>query len=89
MTDSVPDGPGLGIILNEEAIKKQLREPGYFEPTPQWDRIPAPIQLAPTCYHGQVDNRTEPKTLGQWVRYVVVAIIALFLVWWMLRVYVL
>ncbi len=36
----VPEGPGLGITLNEEAIKKQLREPGYFEPTPQWDPDP-------------------------------------------------
>ena len=36
-----------------------------------------------------VENRTEPKTAVQWVRYVVVAVIALFLVWWMLRVYVL
>jgi hypothetical protein len=35
-----------------------------------------------------VPNRTEPRTLGQWIRYVVVAI-ALFLVWWMLRLYVL
>jgi hypothetical protein len=34
-------------------------------------------------------NRTEPKTVGQWIRYVVVAAIALFLVWWMLRLYVL
>ncbi len=34
---TVPDGPGLGFTLNEEAVKKQLREPGYFEPTPQWD----------------------------------------------------
>jgi L-alanine-DL-glutamate epimerase-like enolase superfamily enzyme len=33
----VPDGPGLGITLNEEALKKQLSEPGYFEPTPGWD----------------------------------------------------
>ena len=33
----VPEGPGLGITLNEEAVKKQLTEPGYFEPTPQWD----------------------------------------------------
>jgi hypothetical protein len=41
------------------------------------------------CYHGRVPNRTEPKTPGQWIRYVVVAVIALFLVWWMLRVYVL
>jgi hypothetical protein len=35
-----------------------------------------------------LENRTEPKTLGQWIRYVVVAVIALFLVWWMLRLYV-
>jgi hypothetical protein len=35
-----------------------------------------------------VAKRTEPKTAGQ-VRYVVVAVIALFLVWWMLRLYVL
>jgi hypothetical protein len=34
-------------------------------------------------------NRTEPKTIGQWIRYIVVGAIALFLVWWMLRVYVL
>jgi hypothetical protein len=35
-----------------------------------------------------VQNRTEPKTLSQWVRYIAVAAIALFLVWWMLRLYV-
>ena len=33
----VPEGPGLGFELNEGALKKLLREPGYFEPTPQWD----------------------------------------------------
>ena len=33
----VPDGPGLGIELNEKAVKKHLQEPGYFEPTPEWD----------------------------------------------------
>lgn len=27
-------------------------------------------------------NRTQPKTLGQWIRYVVVAAIALWLVIW-------
>jgi hypothetical protein len=36
-----------------------------------------------------VQNRTEPKTFSQWVRYLVVAAIAIFLVWWMLRLYVL
>jgi L-alanine-DL-glutamate epimerase-like enolase superfamily enzyme len=35
---NVPDKPGLGIDLNEEEIKKHLAEPGYFEPTPQWDK---------------------------------------------------
>jgi hypothetical protein len=41
------------------------------------------------CYPRSVPNRTEPKTVGQWIRYVIVAAIALFLVWWMLRLYVL
>jgi len=36
-----------------------------------------------------MQNRTEPRTAGQWIRYVVVAAIALFLVAWMLHVYVL
>jgi L-alanine-DL-glutamate epimerase-like enolase superfamily enzyme len=35
----VPDGPGLGFTINEEALKKQIRQPGsYFEPTPEWDQ---------------------------------------------------
>lgn len=34
-------------------------------------------------------NPTEPKTPMQWIRYMVMAVIALFLVWWMLRLYVL
>jgi len=34
----VPEGPGLGVTLNEEVVKKHLREPGYFEPTPEWDK---------------------------------------------------
>jgi hypothetical protein len=36
-----------------------------------------------------VDNRTEPKTALQWLRYVFMAVIALVLVWGMLRIYVL
>lgn len=34
----VPDKPGLGVTLNEEVVKRHLLEPGYFEPTPQWDQ---------------------------------------------------
>ena len=35
---TVPSGPGLGITLNEDAVKRHLLEPGYFEPTPEWDK---------------------------------------------------
>lgn len=34
----VPDAPGLGFTINEEALRKQIRDGGYFEPTPEWDR---------------------------------------------------
>ncbi len=34
---TVPDKPGLGITLNDEVVKQHLLEPGYFEPTPQWN----------------------------------------------------
>ena len=35
-----------------------------------------------------MENRTEPKTVSGWIRYIVVAAIALFLVWWLLRLYI-
>ncbi len=35
----VPDTPGLGVELNEEVVKKYLRYPGYFEPTPMYDEF--------------------------------------------------
>lgn len=36
----VSERPGLGVTLNEDVIKQHIdpNEPGYFEPTPQWDR---------------------------------------------------
>ena len=34
----VPEGPGLGFTINEEALRKQVRDGGYFQPTPEWDR---------------------------------------------------
>jgi L-alanine-DL-glutamate epimerase-like enolase superfamily enzyme len=33
----VPETPGLGVTLNEDAIKPHLRYPGYFEPTTMFD----------------------------------------------------
>jgi L-alanine-DL-glutamate epimerase-like enolase superfamily enzyme len=35
---TVPGKPGLGITLNEDAVRKRLVPgAGYFNPTPQWD----------------------------------------------------
>lgn len=36
---SVPEAPGLGIDLNPDVIKQHLdpKDPGYFEPTTEWD----------------------------------------------------
>jgi hypothetical protein len=35
---AVPERPGLGVTLNEAVVEQHLLEPGYFEPTPEWDR---------------------------------------------------
>ena len=36
----VPDSPGLGVEVNEEAVKAHLRpKSGLFEPTPEWNEI--------------------------------------------------
>lgn len=35
---TVPSAPGLGITLNDEVMKQHLLEPGYFEPTSEWDK---------------------------------------------------
>jgi L-alanine-DL-glutamate epimerase-like enolase superfamily enzyme len=34
---TVPEKPGLGVTLNDDVMKQHLGEPGYFEPTPQWN----------------------------------------------------
>jgi L-alanine-DL-glutamate epimerase-like enolase superfamily enzyme len=36
---AVPDTPGLGVQLDEDAIKRDLKDPQrqYFAPTPEWD----------------------------------------------------
>jgi hypothetical protein len=47
-------------------------------PLPEW-----------ACYHGRMFNFGKPKTSGDWIVHIAGAIVAIFLVWWMLRVYVL
>jgi len=41
------------------------------------------------CYHCRMFNFGKPKTVGDWIVHIAGAIVAIFLVWWMLRVYVL
>jgi L-alanine-DL-glutamate epimerase-like enolase superfamily enzyme len=33
----LPQGPGLGVELVDDVVREHLLEPGYFEPTPEWD----------------------------------------------------
>lgn len=36
----VPERPGLGVTINEDAVREHLIEgAGYFEPTPEWNEI--------------------------------------------------
>jgi len=36
----VPNSPGLGVEINEAAVRQHLRpKSGYFDPTPEWDAI--------------------------------------------------
>ena len=41
------------------------------------------------CYHCLMFNFGKPKTAADWLVHVAGAIVALFLVWWLLRLYVL
>jgi hypothetical protein len=41
----VQDGPGLGVELVDEVVQQHLYEPGYFEPTPEWDKSPSNDRL--------------------------------------------
>jgi L-alanine-DL-glutamate epimerase-like enolase superfamily enzyme len=35
---NLPTRPGLGVTLNDDVVKQHLAEPGFFEPTPQWNQ---------------------------------------------------
>jgi L-alanine-DL-glutamate epimerase-like enolase superfamily enzyme len=43
----VPEAPGLGFEVNAEALREHLVDwdPGFFEPTPQWDQAPSHDRL--------------------------------------------
>ena len=46
-------------------------------------------RLRGACYYGRMFNFGKPQTVGDWIVHIAGAIIAIFLVWWMLRMYVL
>jgi hypothetical protein len=54
--------------------------------TPVRDRT---LKVACECYDDFVFNFGNPKTPGQWIGHIIGAIVALFLIWWMLRLFVL
>jgi hypothetical protein len=41
------------------------------------------------CYYPAMFNFGNPKTAGDWLLHIAGAIVAIFLIYWMLRVYVL
>jgi len=41
------------------------------------------------CYHCRMFNFGKPRTAGDWLVHIAGAILAIFLIWWMLRMYVL
>jgi len=45
--------------------------------------------LRGACYHRRMFNFGKPKTAGDWIVHITGAIVAIFLVCWMLRMYVL
>jgi len=34
---NLPSRAGLGVTRNDDVVKQHLAEPGFFEPTLQWD----------------------------------------------------
>ena len=45
---TVPDAPGLGVDINEEVIRRQLREgAAYFDDTSEWNRNRVGPEWAP------------------------------------------
>jgi len=69
---TVPDGPGLGISLNEEAVKDAIRRSGqdpeklYFPPTEEWNRERSHDRLwSERGMPGRAGQRAAWRTLGE------------------------
>jgi hypothetical protein len=58
--------------------------------TDAWlQRILNPPSCMQACYHCRMFNFGKPKTAGDWIVHIAGAVVAIFLVWWMLRMFVL
>jgi hypothetical protein len=47
------------------------------------------VGYSAACYHCCMFNFGKPKTAGDWIIHIAGVLVALFLVWWMLRMFVL
>src|SRR5579862_8193422 len=47
-----------------------------------------PVEIR-ECYHCSVFNFGKPKTPSDWIAHIVLVLVALFLVWWMLHLFIL
>jgi len=76
--------------LRSVGAGERATAPGH--PVGSQQRLSLPRSLThlhTACYHHAMFNFGKPKTVGDWIVDVAGAIVAIFLVWWMLRMYVL
>jgi hypothetical protein len=59
--------------------------PKYSVSSPMYESVPTEGN---DCYHAPMFNFGRPATPGQWIGHILLGIVALFLVWWLLKVFV-
>jgi predicted cupin superfamily sugar epimerase len=62
---------------------------GFFERAEKKGKNRGEAVCVCPCYDFVVFNFGKPQTLGDWIVHIAGAIVAVFLVWWMLKLYVL
>ena len=63
-----------------------------FKGTPEYTVLSSLHGPMPTegsgCYHAPMFNFGRPATPGQWIGHILLGIVALFLIWWLIRVFI-
>jgi hypothetical protein len=90
---SSPAGRGISRSTQPRSGRSSLSLNRSGKARSQTKQLPASephdaTSLAP-CYHRRMFNFGKPKTAADWVVHIAGAIVAVFLVWWMLKMYVL